>query len=604
MFEDNKINKEDLVDKGVMGLADTPNLSTSEMQRKFDELSKDVIIPKFNDLVQALYEAGLDKDVKADSITNIRVNKDGMLEYSTDGGNNYNGTASSGHLIMNGIGSVFPNRSRMQFSDNVGISDDAENNATIISVPSGVQGEKGDGATIQVGNVTSGDTPEVINVGSENDAILDFVLPKGEKGNAATIQVGSVTKGDSASVSNRGTSSNAILDFVLPKGDKGDDGTSFQILGMYETYDDLISVHPTGTRGAAYAVGTSENNVVYNWDVSSSTWKNLGPLKGAKGDKGDTATLTIGEVTSGSNPAVENIGTSNDAILNITLPEGLKGETGNSATVSVGSVTKGNEASVTNVGTPNNAIFNFVLPKGDPATVNGIQPDVNGNITISAETLGAMKLETYDSDRDGIVDNAKKLNGHDSNYFQKTIDETLNTTNKTISGAINELAGKSVDTLTTMEQVEAATDDSIPVGAGAIKEVNNSLVANIYVGDDGKLHKVQGGADSVLPFNSGINFKTLLFFYNTNKFDIPTNFGNELTIIVTAYSGSGSSYSKKMVTINSATNATFETIDIYSANIGTNYLSTAIYKINIIDGQKPEFTISLSSNNICVSILA
>lgn len=504
MFEYNKINKEDLVDKGVMGLADTPNLSTSEMQRKFDELSKDVIIPKFNDLVQALYEAGLDKDVKADSITNIRVNKDGMLEYSTDGGNNYNGTASSGHLIMNGIGSVFPNRSRMQFSDNVGISDDPENNATIISVPSGIQGEKGDGATIQVGNVTSGDTPEVINVGSENDAILDFVLPKGEKGNAATIQVGSVTKGDSASVSNRGTSSNAILDFVLPKGDKGDDGTSFQILGMYETYDNLISAHPTGTRGAAYAVGTSENNVVYNWDVSSGTWKNLGPLKGAKGDKGDTATLTIGEVTSGKNPAVENVGTTNDAILNITLPEGLKGETGNAATVSVGSVTKGNEASVTNVGTPNNAIFNFVLPKGDPATVNGIQPDVNGNITISAETLGAMKLETYDLDRDGIVDNAKKLNGHDSNYFQKTTDETLNTTNKTISGAINELANKSVDTLTTMEQVVAATDVSIPVGAGAIKEVNNSLkTVKTYVGEDGKLHFVDSeGADSVLPFSS------------------------------------------------------------------------------------------------------
>ena len=85
------------------------------------------------------------------------------------------------------------------------------------------------------------------------------------------------------------------------------------------------------------------------------------------------------------------------------------------------------------------------------------------------------QLETYDPDHDGIIDNAKKLNGHDSDYFQKSTDETLNTTNKTISGAINELADKSVDTLTTMEQVEAATDNSIPVGAGALKEVNNSL---------------------------------------------------------------------------------------------------------------------------------
>lgn len=35
--------------------------------------------------------------------------------------------------------------------------------------------------------------------------------------------------------------------------------------------------------------------------------------------------------------------------------------------------------------------------------------------------------------------------------------------------------------------------------------LNNSFVSNIYVGKDGKLHKVQGGADSVLPFKSGFN---------------------------------------------------------------------------------------------------
>ena len=38
-------------------------------------------------------------------------------------------------------------------------------------------------------------------------------------------------------------------------------------------------------------------------------------------------------------------------------------------------------------------------------------------------------------------------------------------------------------------------------------------MADIYVGDDGKLHKVQGGADSVLPFSSlldGIDYKEML----------------------------------------------------------------------------------------------
>ena len=35
-----------------------------------------------------------------------------------------------------------------------------------------------------------------------------------------------------------------------------------------------------------------------------------------------------------------------------------------------------------------------------------------------------------------------------------------------------------------------------------LSSLNNSFVSNIYVGSDGKLHKVQGGADSVLPFSS------------------------------------------------------------------------------------------------------
>lgn len=34
--------------------------------------------------------------------------------------------------------------------------------------------------------------------------------------------------------------------------------------------------------------------------------------------------------------------------------------------------------------------------------------------------------------------------------------------------------------------------------------INSSLVSNIYVGSDGKLHKVQGGADTVLPFNNKV----------------------------------------------------------------------------------------------------
>ena len=39
-FSDNKITAADLTGKGVTGMADTPNLSTAQMQQKLDEIAK------------------------------------------------------------------------------------------------------------------------------------------------------------------------------------------------------------------------------------------------------------------------------------------------------------------------------------------------------------------------------------------------------------------------------------------------------------------------------------------------------------------------------------------------------------------------------------
>lgn len=49
-----KIDKADYSGKGVIGLPDAPQLSTTAMQEKFEEISTDVIIPKFNNLVDEL----------------------------------------------------------------------------------------------------------------------------------------------------------------------------------------------------------------------------------------------------------------------------------------------------------------------------------------------------------------------------------------------------------------------------------------------------------------------------------------------------------------------------------------------------------------------
>lgn len=61
-----KITDTSLVNKGVTGLPDVPGLTTAEMQAKFDELSRDVIIPKLNEIVEGLNgdEVGLSSQIE------------------------------------------------------------------------------------------------------------------------------------------------------------------------------------------------------------------------------------------------------------------------------------------------------------------------------------------------------------------------------------------------------------------------------------------------------------------------------------------------------------------------------------------------------------
>lgn len=64
--------------------------------------------------------------------------------------------------------------------------------------------------------------------------------------------------------------------------------------------------------------------------------------------------------------------------------------------------------------------------------------------------------------------------------------------------------------------------ETVAASIKCVNQLNSSLVSNIYVGSDGKLHKVQGGADSVLPFNSGVDFSkekaTLVLAMSQNNF--------------------------------------------------------------------------------------
>ena len=65
-----EITAADLLNKGVEGLPDTPGLTAAQMQQKFDEIAKDVIVPKFNAVVQKLNDpSGADDTQVTDPTT-------------------------------------------------------------------------------------------------------------------------------------------------------------------------------------------------------------------------------------------------------------------------------------------------------------------------------------------------------------------------------------------------------------------------------------------------------------------------------------------------------------------------------------------------------
>ena len=53
----NKITDQDLANRGVIGLPDVPGLTTEEMQRKLEEIAREILIPKVNELVEGLNNA-------------------------------------------------------------------------------------------------------------------------------------------------------------------------------------------------------------------------------------------------------------------------------------------------------------------------------------------------------------------------------------------------------------------------------------------------------------------------------------------------------------------------------------------------------------------
>lgn len=189
------------------------------------------------------------------------------------------------------------------------------------------------------------------------------------------------------------------------------------------------------------------------FDGTEEEW--LDSLKGADGTTPDLQIGTVETLEPGSEATVSITGTSDQPVLSFGIPEGVSGKDGNpgqngapgkdgvAATISVGKVSAGEAGTdpiVHNSGTSNVAVFDFTIPKGNPGTtVYGKlldKPSINGVILEGAKTFGDLGI-------------------------QSSTDDSLNTTDKTIVGAINELLAK-INALTPAEGEALLT---VPTGS-------------------------------------------------------------------------------------------------------------------------------------------
>lgn len=233
----------------------------------------------------------------------------------------------------------------------------------------GETGDDGTAATIKVASTVTldaGSQAKVENIGTINAAMLNFYIPKGDKGNDGTsikilgrfdnedklVQAfpdGSDFNGGFMVglegelqeyyywdiLNNKWTSLGSIQG---PKGDKGlkgdsgDDGRGIEIINSFKTYEELIAYYPDGSVCGGSGCVTTNTGEYWYWNYISTKWTSIGNIlgvEGPKGDKGDSATITIEEVTTinpGEDAEVKNIGTPSDVRLVFKLPRGEQGK--------------------------------------------------------------------------------------------------------------------------------------------------------------------------------------------------------------------------------------------------------------------------------------
>jgi len=166
-------------------------------------------------------------------------------------------------------------------------------------------------------------------------------------GSSPNVSVGFTFTGDpgtDASVVDVGTTNNLILEFTIPRGEDGLNGncTGFCVNGTNGS-NGTDGVSPTITIGNTTTTSPGTNatvtnagtptNVILNFTIPDGATGSTGQpgTNGTNGTDGVSPTIIIGNTTTtspGTNATVTNAGTPTNVILNFTIPTGATGSTG------------------------------------------------------------------------------------------------------------------------------------------------------------------------------------------------------------------------------------------------------------------------------------
>jgi hypothetical protein len=170
----------------------------------------------------------------------------------------------------------------------------------------GATGATGPSNVLSVGTVTTGNAGSSASVtiaGTSPSQTISFTIPRGNIGATGLTGEQGIQgvqgiqgeqgiqglKGDKGDTGNTGAT--GATGPTGPQGEQGiqgiqgiqgEQGTGVNILGSYANLTALQAAHPTGSPADAYLI----NNDLYVWSQSTSSWINVGTIRGPQGDQG------------------------------------------------------------------------------------------------------------------------------------------------------------------------------------------------------------------------------------------------------------------------------------------------------------------------------